>query len=168
MNSRGMTLIELLAGLAVASLVAAIALASLSMAGNAIARKLAMVRADDSAWLALAAIARDLRQSPVWTGCVRTDSCGKNSHIVSNALIAGEVRWFADNGLWRCERDNDCDRYLDGVVAVSFIADVTTRDEREVQREYFSGDEAKVVEVVLSTKAGHRYERTVGRPARAR
>jgi len=167
MNPRGMTLIELLVGLAVGSMVAAIALTSLSMAGNAVARKLAVVRADDSAWLALVAIARDLRQSHVWTGCVQTDSCGKNSHIVSNALIAGGVRWFADNGLWRCDRDNDCDKYLDGVVAVRFIADVATGDERQVRREHFSGEEAKVVEVILSTKTGHRYERTVGRSAHA-
>lgn len=54
-----MTLVALLAGLLVASIVASVVMVSLSIDGRAHARYMHGYRADDTAWLVLAAVAAD-------------------------------------------------------------------------------------------------------------
>jgi len=155
MISRGMTLIESLVGLAVASLVAAISLASLSMAGNVVVRKLVALRTEDSAWLALAAIARDLRFATTWNGCAGSPTCTKRpSYSAYSALLLDHVTWFAEDGLKRCPEGRMCGTYLDGIVTAGFIADFPVRD-------------GGTLEVVLWTKDGRRYARTMRKPIRA-
>lgn len=160
-----MSLVELLVGLAVASLVAAIALTSFSMTGIATARKLAAVRTDDSAWLALAAITRDLYLSRTWAGCVDSTHCTKRaSHRASSVLQLEHAIWFAEGGLKRCATDDPCEAYLDGVTAAQFIVDF--HGEGGTRREPFAqnhGTGAEVVEVILSMKDRH-YARTTRRP----
>ncbi|MDF4003390.1 prepilin-type N-terminal cleavage/methylation domain-containing protein [Luteibacter sp. PPL552] len=76
--ARGMTLVELVTALLVASLVAAIVLVSLSIDGRTHGRAMSRRRREDDAWLALAAIAGDIgRGGPaVWKvtdGTLRRD-----------------------------------------------------------------------------------------------
>ena len=156
MNSRGMSLIELIVGLGVASMVAAIALTALSMAGAAVARKLAAVRADDSAWLALAAVARDLRGSEKWDGCEGSPTCTQRpSHRAHAALLLNHATWFAEDGLKRCPKDRRCDTYLEGITAIEFVARFPVADGR-------------TLEVVLWTRDGGRYARTMRKPNHAK
>lgn len=58
-STRGMTLVEMMAGLVVASIVASVVMLSLSIDGRSHARELARWQGEDAAWLALAARARD-------------------------------------------------------------------------------------------------------------
>ncbi|SEO74895.1 hypothetical protein SAMN02800692_1894 [Luteibacter sp. UNC138MFCol5.1] len=167
--ARGSTLIELLVGLAVATLVAAIAMTSLSLAGVAAARRLATARADDAAWLALAAIARDLRSSDTWHGCVGSIACaGHEGHEGPAALVLAvdgrQVAWFTERGLMRCELT--CETYLDGIARVAFRADVPGPNGsiRRVPLAEGHGDDALAIGVALWTTDGRRFERTVWRP----
>lgn len=166
MRPGGFSLVELIVGLAVASMVAAIALVSLSMAGVAAARQLAAVREDDAAWLALAAIARDLHASAEWSGCVGTPGCTRRSaHPSASVLHLEHATWFAGNGLKRCPREGDCGLYLEGIGQAEFFAYVP-RPAGGVGRESLTeknGGDARAVEVVLWTMDGRRYARTVGR-----
>lgn len=167
MNTRGMSLPELLVGLAVASMVAAIALTALSLAGLAAARQRAAAGTADSAWLALAAIARDLRESTHWEGCIESTACtGRASHRATSVLRLGHAMWFVEDGLKRCPKGKPCETYLDGVIAAEFIADVHD-DEGGVRRKPFSeehGTGIRSIEVILSMKGGRRYARAIGRP----
>lgn len=58
-TARGMTLVELLAGLLVASLIGSTVIVYLSIDGHAHARYMHVHRDDDAAWLILAAVASD-------------------------------------------------------------------------------------------------------------
>lgn len=166
MNTRGMSLTELMVGLAVASLVAAIALTALSMAGIAAARQRAAAGAADLAWLALAAIARDLRESQHWEGCIDSTACTERaSYRATSVLRLGHAMWFVEDGLRRCPTGKPCEKYLDGVIAIGFIADVPDGKGR-IRREPFSkehGTGIRSIEVVLSMKGGRRYARAIGR-----
>ncbi|MGE7137036.1 PulJ/GspJ family protein [Luteibacter sp. NPDC031894] len=171
MIPRGMSLIECLVGLAIAGMVAAIAMAALSMSGIVTERQLADGRERDAAWLALAAISRDLVAAPTWNGCLGTDSCkGHTTHRPSTALVAGSVRWSADGDLWRCDGGHPCDKYLEGIASAMFLADIPSAIDGDVTRTWLSerhGDGADAVEVSLWMKDG-RYARTTSRPGHAR
>lgn len=165
----GATLIELLTGLAVAAIVAAIALVSLTMAGMATARHAARIRSDDGAWMALAAIARDLDAASAWKGCIESIVCtAATSHRGAAALVVligkQHVAWFSENGaLVRC--DPTCDRYLIGVARASFLADVPqpgTGTRRTWLAEAHEG-RATAIEVRLTMTSGRSFSRVVGR-----
>ncbi|URL59921.1 type II secretion system protein [Luteibacter flocculans] len=178
MISRGMSLIELLVGLAVASLIAAGAATALSIAGMAAARHSVARRQNDAAWLALAAIARDLRVAEVWTGCQGNSDCAaRPAHPAASALVvsregfangesAWRVEWMADGDLWRCEKEQ-CDKYLPGVATAWFYADVLDIDctmHRKTLTDRIRGDPL-AIEIVLWMRDRRRYMRTVARPA---
>ena len=92
MTIRGMSLIELLVAMAVASLVAAMAATALSIAGVAAARHSVARRQDDAAWLALAAMARDLTAAEVWTGCTgHSDCAARPAHPAASALVVSSA-----------------------------------------------------------------------------
>ncbi|WP_291780614.1 hypothetical protein [Luteibacter sp.] len=95
-----MTLVELLVGLAVASLVAIIVMTGLSAMGATHRRGLAARRSDDEAWLALAAIAADKE-------CRDTTTCHK--------------RWRVDDGLAYCREH--CQPYTNGVASLDVLTD---------------------------------------------
>lgn len=165
MTARGMTLVELLVGLAVAAIVAAVAMTGLSIMGLAILRQRAATRADDATWLAHAAIARDLCASTRWKGCVEARGCTtQTAHGGMPALVLDHAEWFVDGGLWRCE-GRDCQTYLDGIAGAEFIASL--RDDggtlRQVPFAPIHGNRARALEVVLWTVDGHRYSRTTHR-----
>jgi prepilin-type N-terminal cleavage/methylation domain-containing protein len=163
-----MTLIELLVGLAIAGMVAAISVTTLSMVGLAVAWQHTAVRSGDPVWLALAAIARDLRASGEWKGCLGPGNCaGSNAHYAPNAVIADGVRWFVDDSLWRCAPGRDCDRYLEGVVAATFVADVVSVEGHDMRREEFAGQDTEILEVILWVRGGGRYSCTVRKTGRA-
>lgn len=99
-TSRGMTLIELLMGLALASLVAIIVMTGLSAMGGTHRRGLAARRSDDEAWLALAAIAADGK-------CRDTTTCHQ--------------RWRVDDGLEYCRKH--CQPHTNGVASLDVLTD---------------------------------------------
>lgn len=176
-NARGFTLIELLVGSAIAAMVGAFALAILWRTGLVAARSHAHVRADDEAWLALAVISRDLRAAREWHGCLDRDSCGSGkAHRVATAIIADQVQWFADDGLWRCERKDEplggswaCARFLGNISSVNFVADLRGRGGRTMREAYARrhGDRAESIDVTIWTNGGRPYSRTTGRGKRA-
>jgi prepilin-type N-terminal cleavage/methylation domain-containing protein len=171
MRCKGMSLIELLVGLAVASMVAAIALTSLSMAGIASARQLSAARTHDSAWFALTAIARDLQRSQEWNGCIDSTTCTERaSRRATSVLRLEHAMWFVEGALNRCPTDKPCEKYLDDVVAAEFIVDVPDRKGglRHESLAKKHGARVRAIEVVLSTSDGRRYSRVTGRPEHAR
>lgn len=166
----GSTLIELLTGLAVAAIVATIALVSLAMAGVATARHAARIRSDDGAWMALAAIARDLDAASVWKGCNESIVCtAATSHRGPAALVVTidkkDVSWFSESGaLVRC--DPTCDSYLTGVARASFLADVPGPG-TGMRRTWLAeahDDRATTIEVRITMTSGRSFARVVGRP----
>lgn len=173
MKPRGTTLIELLVALAVASLVATVALAALSMTGSAVLRHRALTRSGDAAWLALAALANDIRGADRWEGCVGGIACANApSHTGPAALVLvrDDVRiaWFTDDGLLRCAPA--CERVVDDIVRAHFVADVPG-DDGIVRRVPFAashGGRATALEAQLWTRDGRLYRRTFGRPGHAR
>lgn len=164
MKTAGMTLIELLVGLAVAGMVAAIAMTSLSVLGLAVVRQRSAMRMHDAVWLAQAAIARELGGSPRWKGCVEARGC--SAHMVpagTPALVLEHTQWLVHDGLRRCHML--CDLYLEGITGIEFIADVP-RDDGNVSRKFFAeghGDKPRALEIVLWTFDGRRHSRTTGR-----
>lgn len=168
MKMTGMSLVELLVGLAVAGIVAAIAITSLSMVGLRVVRQRVAVRADEAVWMAQAAIAHDLRKSKHWAGCVEALGCSNHAAYEGTpALVLDGAEWLAADGLRRCS-DKRCDVYLDGIVGVEFVADIPVA-EGIVRRAWFAeaDDDAIALEVVLWTRDGQRYSRTTGKDERA-
>lgn len=164
-TARGMTLVELLVGLAVAAIVAVVAMTGLSIMGLAIIRQRAAIRMNDMVWLAHAAIARDLCVSRRWKGCIEARGCtAQTVHGGTPALVLDHAEWFADGGLWRCE-GSDYGTYLDGIVGIEFIA--LLQDDRGSLRQVpfapIHENKASALEVVLWTADGRPYSRTTGR-----
>ena len=176
MKARGFTLVELLVGGAVASIVGAIALAVLCRAGLVAARWRIEVRRDDAAWLALAAIARDLRVAPEWRDCRDSWTCPRAARRASNALVAGDVAWFADGALRRCQRREpksenawNCARFLDGISTAAFTVDLRQGGGRETRHEPAKrdGNTADTIDVTLWTYDSKSYSRTTEGPPSA-
>lgn len=163
--ARGMTLVELLVGLAVAAIVAAVAMTGLSVMGLAVLRQRTATRMEDAAWLAHAAIARDLCASSQWKGCIEARGCTTQTvHGGTPALVLEHAEWFVDGGLWRCE-GLDCQTYLDGIAGAEFIASLRGGGGalRHVPFAPIHGNGASALEVVLWTMDGRRYSRTTDR-----
>ncbi len=98
--SRGMTLIELLVGMAVASLVATVVMTGLSSLGQVHGRGVVARRNEDTAWLVLAALARD-------TACKDAASC--------------RTHWVLDGSLKH--RDSQSQPYAEGIASIDFVSD---------------------------------------------
>lgn len=174
MNARGFSLIELLFGSAIAGLVGSMALAVLWRTGLVTARAHARMRGDDDAWLALAAISRDLRSAATWQGCVDHGCAKGTAHRVANAIVAGQVQWFADGGLWRCEWKDDrahwaCAKFLESISSVRFTADMGSSDGKRERREFAEKDgvNAQAIDVTIWTAGGRPFSRTTGWHERA-
>lgn len=169
MKTMGMSLVELLVGLVVASIVAAIAMTNLSMVGLAVMRQRVAVRSDDAVWLAQTAIARDLRDSDGWKGCVEGAACAvRSSHAHTPVLLLDAAHWLVDDGLRRC-KEKLCDSYVEGMAGIEFIAGLHDHGgiiRRKALAE--AHDNAAVtLEVVLWTMDGRRHSRSTARPAHA-
>ena len=99
--SRGMTLIELLVGMAVASLVATVVMTGLSSLGRVHRRGLEAGR--DEAWLVLAAMASD-------STCIDNETCRRH--------------WRVRDALQHF--DGDWQPYSNSVASIDFVADERT------------------------------------------
>jgi Tfp pilus assembly protein PilW len=162
----GSSLIELTVGLCVASIVAAMATVALSAAGIATKRHLITSRDEDRAWLALAAIARDLETAAEWHMCTEARDCPNKAmaHEYSvPALVAGDVAWLLSGELRRCGKQ--CESYTDGVSSFLVVADVPA-GEGLVDRQPFQqrhGADVNALEVVVTMRDGRRFSRVVSR-----
>lgn len=166
MRRRGGTLVELMVGLCVASLVALMATTSLAAAGIAVRRHLIGSRYEDSAWFALAAIARDLETGNEWRMCTEARDCSYNSAARKYGmpmLLAGNVGWLVSDELRRC--DKACDTYVEGVVSIEVIADIPADGGLKSRLPFLQwhGNAATALEVTVTMRDRRRFSRVVSR-----
>lgn len=166
LRSRGVSFVELMVGLCIASIVAVMATTSLAAAGVALQRHLGASRIEDRAWLALAAIVRDLEAASGWHMCTEARDCAKKKmarQYAMPALVAGDVSWLVADELRRCERD--CQTYVDGVMSLEVVADVIASDGLTVRRPLLQwhGGSARALEITLTMRDHRRFSRVVSR-----
>ncbi|HVI54876.1 MAG TPA: hypothetical protein VM621_07475 [Luteibacter sp.] len=164
---RGHTLVELAIGLCVASIVALMATTSLMTAGLVLRHHLTTRRTEDDAWLALAAIARDLEAAKTWGMCSEARDCPRKSlsHEYNvPALLAGEVGWLVADELRRCTRS--CTTFVAGVASLEVMADLRGADGLTDRRPFLQwhGDRAHALEVIVTMRDRRRFSRVVSRP----
>ncbi|APG05295.1 hypothetical protein BJI69_16240 [Luteibacter rhizovicinus DSM 16549] len=167
MRGDGFSLVELMVGLAVASIVAAAATVSLVAAGSAARRHLVMSRDEDRARLALAAIVRDLEAAAAWHMCTEARDCPQKTmarEYNTPVLLAGSIGWLVADELRRC--DTACQTYVQGVIHLEVVADLPDTDGL-VERQPFQqrhGAGARAIEITLTMRDGRHYSRVVSRP----
>jgi hypothetical protein len=166
-NARGFSLVELMVGWCVASIVAVMATTSLAAGAVAWQRHRVASRTEDQAWLALAAIARDLDRASQWRMCTEARDCPtmKISHRYDMpALVASGVGWLLADALRRCE--DDCHAFVDGVASLEVIADMPTEGltHRQPFLQRHEGH-AQALEITLRMHDGRHFSRVVSRPA---
>lgn len=163
---RGFSLVELMVGLCVASLIATVATMSLAAAAVVMQRHLVASRDEDRAWLALTAMVRDLHAAGAWRMCTEARDCPEKAmarEYRMPVLLAGDVGWLVAGELRRC--DSECQTFVDGVAALEVIADVPTADNL-VDREPFQqrhGMHVRALELTLTMRNGRRFSRVVTR-----
>jgi prepilin-type N-terminal cleavage/methylation domain-containing protein len=170
LTMRGMTLIELLVGLAVASLVAVVVTTGLGAMGMAMQKHARMLATRDAAWMALDAMVADLRRAATWRVCSEARECDareeRRSAYRVPMLLAGDVDWLVQDGLRRCMKQ--CDVFIEGVVAMVVSAEVERRD-GTLQRTRFHqhhGTSPRTIEVALTMSDGRIFSRVVHRATR--
>jgi prepilin-type N-terminal cleavage/methylation domain-containing protein len=171
LRSRGFSLIELMAALGVASIVAVLATMSLAAASVAVRRHLVTSAFEDRAWLALAAIARDLESVNEWHMCTEARDCPKKKmarEYGMPVLVAGDIGWLVADELRRC--DEGCQTYVDGVTALEVIADVAAGDGLTHRLPFLQLHEkgVRALEVSLTMRDGRRFSRVVSQRAKER
>ena len=91
-------------------------------------------------------------------------------------MVADDVQWFADDGLWRCEWKEGrgyahwaCARFLEGISAVRFRVDIPLSKGTMKRRDFAEGDgdSAEAIDVTIWAPNGRPYSRTTGRHERA-
>jgi prepilin-type N-terminal cleavage/methylation domain-containing protein len=167
LRRRGFSLVELMVGLCVASIVAVLATTSLTAAGIALQRHLVASRTEDRAWSALAAIVRDLKRASVWQMCTEARDCPKKKiarEYAMPALVAGDVGWLVADELRRC--DKDCQTYVDGVMSLEVVADIAVTDRLTARQPLLQrhAGRARALEITLTMRDGRRFSRVVSRP----
>ncbi|QWT21825.1 hypothetical protein KPL74_07410 [Bacillus sp. NP157] len=154
-----MSLVELLVGLALASIVAAIVMTGSVAVATHVRMGLAQARTAERLADAFAAIEADVRgRRDAWR-CLFAWRCHPR------LLPAGvePVRWTVDNGLRRCRLQ--CEVVLDGIVGLDVLADVADADgvrRRRVDEGVPS--DARLIEVRLRTRTGRLHSRVIGIP----
>jgi hypothetical protein len=164
----GFSLVELMVGVCVASTIAAMAAISLAAAGIAVGRHLITSRSEDRAWLALAAIVRDLEGATEWGMCTEARDCPqKKMSLEYNVpvLLAGQIGWLVADELRRC--DKDCQAYVDGVASVEVTADIPAGDGLTHRQPFLQrhGSAVRALEVTLTMRDGRRFSRAVSQRA---
>jgi len=162
---RGFTLVESMVSLCVGSLVAAMALTSLS-AGGLLVRHLALAsRDEDRAWLALAAIAADFEANASWRTCAEARDC-PHKHVARTyrvpVFLAGGIGWLAQDGLRRC--DVDCQVVEASVRRLDVVADMGAGG--LVYRQPFipwHGRRSRALAFTVTLADGRRFTRIVAR-----
>lgn len=168
MRHRGGTLVELMVGLCVASLVALMATTSLAAAGIALRQHLIASRHEDRAWLVLAAIVRDLEDGAEWRMCTEARDCSQKNVAHKYGmpmLLAGNVGWLVADELRRCTEA--CDTYVEGVVSIEVIADIPTDNGLTSRLPFLQwhGNAATALEVTVTMRDRRRFSRVVTRKA---
>lgn len=163
-RARGFCLVELTIGLCVASFIAATATMSLAAAGIAMRRHLVTSRDEDRAWLALAAIARDLESANEWRMCSEASDCPRKAmarEYRAPALLAGSIGWLVADELRRCVED--CQTYVDGVAALDVTADLPATDGLTDRQPFLQrhGTDVRAIEVTVTMRDGRRFSRVV-------
>lgn len=165
--ARGMTLIELLVGLAVASLVAIVATTGLSATGMAMQKHGNASRTSDAAWMALDAIVADLRRADSWQMCTEARDCrqrpGKRKRYNVPMLVVGDVEWLVQGGLRRCAES--CDEFIEGVIRMDVVADIPTKGGLNARGPLYErhGTTPATIEVILTMADRRRFSRVVRR-----
>lgn len=166
---RGFCLIELVVASCVACIVAAMATVSLAAAGVTVHRHLVTSRTEDRAWLALAAIVRDLEAARSWQRCTEARDCPAKD--IARAydepvLVAGRIGWLVTRNLYRC--DAVCEVFIEDVEALDIIADLPAGDGLIIRQPFQQrhGDAATALQVTLRMRDGRRFSRVVSRPGK--
>jgi prepilin-type N-terminal cleavage/methylation domain-containing protein len=162
---QGFSLVELTVGLCVASIIATLAAMSMAAAGVAVGRHLLASRSEDKAWLALAAIVRDLENAAAWAMCTEARDCPhKQMAREYNApvLLADRIGWLAAaDDLRRCDRE--CLTFVDGVASLEVVADIPAGDGLTHRQPFLQrhGSDVRALEVTLEMRDGRRFSRAV-------
>jgi hypothetical protein len=127
-----MSLVELLVGLAVGSIVAVGAMAAAAAGAAHVRSVLASIRTEAGPADALNAMLADVRRDPAWVAC-RVAACpgglGRSHGI---ALVAGGHAWAVHDGRLRICWHSHCEVALRGVSAMQVFVD--RRDGERVHR----------------------------------
>lgn len=165
LRNEGFSLVELTVGLGVASIIATLATMSMAAAGITVGRHLLASRAEDKAWLALAAIARDLESAATWGMCTEARDCPHKSmsrEYNVPVLLADPIGWLvAADVLRRC--DQTCQTYVDGVASLEVVADIPAGDGLTHRQPFLQrhGSDVRALEVTLEMRDGRRFSRAV-------
>jgi prepilin-type N-terminal cleavage/methylation domain-containing protein len=132
MSARGMTLVELVVGLAIAAIVAAGVMAGAAAIARQVQRDLAAARAGADTADVLEAILADVRSDPAWVACrvARCPAYLGRSH--GTALWANGHAWAVHDGGLRICWQSHCELALRGVSAMQVFVD--RRDGLRVHR----------------------------------
>ncbi|WP_170207548.1 prepilin-type N-terminal cleavage/methylation domain-containing protein [Luteibacter pinisoli] len=156
MKMRGMTLVELVVGLAVASTVAAVVLVGSAAVATQVRRGFASSGATESADAALAAMLADVRRDGEWSTCLPARGCPVYvGGAYGMALVVGRQRaWTIQDGLRLCA-GRHCERVFEGATALQVLVD-TDVDGGIRHDEARRGDasRARLVELRLSLRDG--------------
>jgi hypothetical protein len=119
-----MSLVELMVGLAIASIVAAVVMAGAAATATQVRRELAAARLAEGPRDVLAAMLADVRRDPAWSACLTTVRCpayvGRSYGV---ALVANTHAWaIHDGGLRVCSKEH-CELALGGVTALQVWVD---------------------------------------------
>jgi prepilin-type N-terminal cleavage/methylation domain-containing protein len=163
--NRGVTLVELLVALAIASIVAAVVLTGCVAASVHVRRAVAMqagVATDD----ALVAMLSAVRHDPSWAAC-RAGRCGAHTgegHGV--ALVAGGHAWVVGDGLLFCTARR-CEVVAAEAVALQVLVEHVANDAGPAGRGEHRGrapPRPALVEVVLWLRDGSQRSRLAWLP----
>ena len=165
LRMQGFNLVELTVGLCVASIIATLAAMSMAAAGVAVGRHLSVSHSEDKAWLALAAIVRDLENAATWAMCTEARDCPHKEMARDYnvpVLLADRIGWLvAADDLRRC--DKDCQTYVDGVASLDVVADIPAGDGLTHRQPFLQwhGSDVRALEVTLEMRDGRRFSRAV-------
>lgn len=128
MKARGMTLVELAVGLAIAAMVSAGVLTGAAAVARRVRHDLALAQAASGPADALAAMLGDLRRDPRWSVCQAsrcTHHVGDSHGVV---VVANEHAWAIGPGGLRVCSPQHCEPILSSATALQVVADTTEGD----------------------------------------
>lgn len=165
-RTRGVSLVELLVALAVASVVAAVVLVASAGLARQARHVLASARTVAKPADALAAMLADLRGDRSWSLCRAPSECAAyvgQGH--GTALVANDHAWVLyDDGLRVCSKHR-CDGVLASATALQVFASTVHGDSiRRVERVSGSAGRVRLVEVRLWLNDGSQRSRLAWLP----
>jgi prepilin-type N-terminal cleavage/methylation domain-containing protein len=156
MKARGMTLVELIVGLAVASTVAAVVLVGSAAIATQVRRGFASSEAAATADAVLAAMLADVRRDRGWSTCLPARGCPVYvGGAYGMALVVGQQRaWTIQDGLRLCAGKH-CERVFEDATALQVLVDIEVDDGiRRDEARRGDASRARLVELRLSLRDG--------------